>query len=100
VALNECLRYRRAGRPLPDTLVFEPVSPDGPPGRRLEQAELLEFALQHLEPPLRAVFLLRHKEGMNYKQLSAVLGIPISTAATRLERARVELQQLLKGQGF
>jgi RNA polymerase sigma-70 factor (ECF subfamily) len=102
VAINECLRYRRAARPMPDTLAFEPLSPDGAPGQRLEHAEILENALRDLEPQLRAVFLLRHSEGMDYKQISAVLGIPISTAATRLSRARAELQRLLKGivEGF
>jgi RNA polymerase sigma-70 factor (ECF subfamily) len=97
VAINECLRHRRAARPATDTLAFEPVSPEGAPGRRLEQAELLEDALGRLEPGLRAVFLLRHSEELGYKEISAVLGIPISTAATRLARARAELQRLLKG---
>jgi RNA polymerase sigma-70 factor (ECF subfamily) len=95
IAINECLRFRRCARRSPDRLAFEPVSPETAPERRLEQAEMLEFALQRLEPPLRAVFLLRHSEGMDYKQISAVLGIPISTAATRLSRARAQLQRLL-----
>jgi RNA polymerase sigma-70 factor (ECF subfamily) len=97
VAINECLRYRRAARPMPDTLAFEPLSQEGKPGRQLEETELLEHALERLEPTLRAVFLLRHSEGLDYKQISAVLGIPISTAATRLSRARAELRRLLKG---
>jgi RNA polymerase sigma-70 factor (ECF subfamily) len=97
VALNECLRHRRAARPAPDTLAFDPIAPDHPPGRRLEQAEMLEHALGRLEPHLRAVFLLRHGEGLSYRAISDVLGIPISTAATRLARARAELQRLLKG---
>jgi RNA polymerase sigma-70 factor (ECF subfamily) len=97
VAINECLRYRRAARPAPEALAFDPVSRESAPDRRLEQAEMLEQALERLEPPLRAVFLLRHSEGLDYKQISAVLGIPISTAATRLGRARAELQRRLKG---
>jgi RNA polymerase sigma-70 factor (ECF subfamily) len=97
VAINECLRYRRSARPALDALTFEPVASDHAPHRRLEQADLLEHALNRLEPPLRAVFLLRHQEAMGYKQLSAVLGLPISTVATRLARARTELQRLLKG---
>src|SRR5438445_11492059 len=32
VAINECLRYRRAARPRPDTLAFEPISQEGTPG--------------------------------------------------------------------
>jgi RNA polymerase sigma-70 factor (ECF subfamily) len=100
VAINECLRYRRARRPMGDARGCEPEAQEGTVGRRLEQAEALEHALQRLDPPLRAVFLLRHSEGMDYKRISAVLGIPISTAATRLGRARAELQRLLKGIGF
>lgn len=95
VAVNECLRFLRAARPGPDRLVFEPASRETAPGRCLEQAEALEFALEQLEPSLRAVFLLRHCEELDYKQISAVLGIPISTAATRLGRARNELRRLL-----
>jgi RNA polymerase sigma-70 factor (ECF subfamily) len=97
VAINECLRYRRAARPSPSTLAFEPASREISPDRRLEQADMLEQALARLDPPLRAVFLLRHSEGLDYKQISAVLGVPISTAATRLDRARADLQRLLRG---
>jgi RNA polymerase sigma-70 factor (ECF subfamily) len=97
VAMNECLRYQRSTRPVAKGLCSEPASPETPPGRRLEETEAIEWALGCLEPSLRAVFLLRHSEEMNYKQISAVLGVPISTAATRLARARSELQRLLKG---
>jgi RNA polymerase sigma-70 factor (ECF subfamily) len=97
VAVNECLRYHRSARPVADGLCSEPQSRETPPDRRLEDTEAIEWALGCLEPPLRAVFLLRHGEEMNYKQISAVLDVPISTAATRLGRARAELQRLLKG---
>jgi RNA polymerase sigma-70 factor (ECF subfamily) len=97
VAVNECLRHRHTTRYPADPLTFEPAAREQAPGRRLELADLLEHALERLEPSLRAVFLLRHSEGLDYKQISAVLEIPISTAATRLARARAELQRLLKG---
>jgi RNA polymerase sigma-70 factor (ECF subfamily) len=95
VAVNECLRFRRAAPPAPGRLDFEPASREPAADRRLELADMLEHALQSLEPSLRIVFLLRHSEGLDYQQLSAVLGVPISTAATRLSRARAELQRLL-----
>jgi RNA polymerase sigma-70 factor (ECF subfamily) len=97
VAVNECLRFHRAARPVADGLCSEPASRQAAPDRQLEETEAIEWALGRLEAPLRAVFLLRHSEEMNYKQISAVLGVPISTAATRLARARAELQRLLKG---
>jgi len=97
VAMNECLRHHRSAPPAADALCSEPASREAPPGRHLEETEAVEWALDSLEPPLRAVFLLRHSEEMNYKQISKILGVPISTAATRLARARAELQRLLKG---
>jgi RNA polymerase sigma-70 factor (ECF subfamily) len=96
VALNACLGHRRAVRPAPDRLAIDPVSREVEPGQRLEKSDALEHALQQVDPPLRAVFLLRHVESLDYKQISEVLGIPISTAATRLARARTELQRLLQ----
>jgi RNA polymerase sigma-70 factor (ECF subfamily) len=96
VAVNECLRYRRSLPHKPDALVADPVSPACAPGQRLEQAELLEHALMRLETPLRTVFLLRHGEGLSYKQIASVLGVPISTAATQLGRARAELQRMIR----
>jgi RNA polymerase sigma-70 factor, ECF subfamily len=99
VAINECLRHRRAARPTPDRLAFEPVSREAEPGQQLAESEALEQALQRVDPSLRAIFLLRHVEGLDYKQISAVLEIPISTAATRLGRVRAELRRLLQGVG-
>jgi RNA polymerase sigma-70 factor, ECF subfamily len=96
IAINECLRFRRSAHPAPDRLAFEPVSREIEPGQRLEESEIVEHALQRLDPALRAVFLLRHVEGLDYGQISAVLEIPISTAATRLSRVRAELQRLLQ----
>jgi RNA polymerase sigma-70 factor, ECF subfamily len=95
IAVNECLRFRRVARPACTSLAFEPPSRETGVARRVELAEMLEHALQKLEPSLRVVFLLRHSEGLDYKQISAVLAVPISTAATRLNRARSELQRLL-----
>jgi RNA polymerase sigma-70 factor (ECF subfamily) len=97
IAINECLRFRRSARPALDRLVFEPQSKETAPGRRLEDSEVLDHALQRVDPSLRALFLLRHVEGLDYKQISEVLGIPISTAATRLGRVRAELQRILEG---
>jgi RNA polymerase sigma-70 factor (ECF subfamily) len=97
VAINECLRHRRGLRPPTAALVDDPVSQEMSPGQHLEQAELLEHALQRLEAPLRAVFLLRHVEGLRYREISDVMGVSISTAATQLGRARAELQTLLRG---
>lgn len=56
IAVNECLRFRRSARPTPDRLAFEPQSKEVAPGRRLEDSEVLDHALQRIDPSLRAPF--------------------------------------------
>ena len=96
VAMNECLRRRR-GRPEPITrLLNEPASSDPEPDHCLEQADLLERALEQLDSSLRAVFLLREVEELSYQEIASVLGIPAGTVASQLNRARTQLQAFLR----
>jgi len=96
VAVNECLRYlgRRPRKLQP--LVEEPVCAAAGPERSLEQADLLERALERLDAPLRAVFLLREVEGLRYQEIADILAIAPGTVASQLSRARAELQAFLR----
>jgi RNA polymerase sigma-70 factor (ECF subfamily) len=95
VAANECLRHlRRPRRPAP--LTHEPLCPAAAPERVLEQADLLERALEHLDPPLRMVFLLREAEELTYREIADAVGIPPGTVASQLSRARGVLQAFLR----
>jgi RNA polymerase sigma-70 factor (ECF subfamily) len=96
VAVNECLRHlRRRSTPL-QPFTEEPVCGSPGPHRVLEQADLLERALQELKPPLRAVFWLREGEGLSYEQIAEVLEIAPGTVASQLSRARGVLQAFLR----
>jgi RNA polymerase sigma-70 factor (ECF subfamily) len=97
VTVNECLRHRRSRPPRPGPLTAEPSCPAAGPDRLLEQADLLDRALERLDGPLRAVFLLREVERLSYAQIAGVLGIPPGTVASQLSRARAELQSFLRG---
>jgi RNA polymerase sigma-70 factor (ECF subfamily) len=96
IAVNECLRHlgRRPRRPEP--LAEEPISGFAGPDRALEQSDLLERALQQLEPHLRAAFLLREADGLSYHEIAEVLEIPPGTVASQLNRARGILQAYLR----
>lgn len=96
VAVNECLRHLRSRTYRPAQLVREPLDAADPPDKRIEQAELLEWALARLDERLRAVFLLRELEGLSYDQIAAVLEIPPGTVASQLSRARKELRAVLR----
>jgi RNA polymerase sigma-70 factor (ECF subfamily) len=56
----------------------------------------LDQALAKLPPDQRAVFVLRVNEEMSYSEISHVLGIPVGTVMSRLNRAREKLRELLR----
>jgi RNA polymerase sigma factor (sigma-70 family) len=60
--------------------------------------KLFQRALETLSTPLREVFLLREFEGLSYKELSEVMGVPAGTVMSRLCRARIDLRRILSAQ--
>ena len=59
---------------------------------RMADARALEDALRDLPPEYREVFLLREIEGLAYKEIAEVAGVPIGTVMSRLSRARARLR--------
>lgn len=68
------------------------------PVRSAEDEELrreLDLALRELSEELRAVFLLRERDGLEYADIAARLQLPVGTVRSRLSRARDRLAELL-----
>jgi RNA polymerase sigma-70 factor (ECF subfamily) len=61
--------------------------------RSLGQA--LERAVQSLEPPFQAVFLLRELHELDYDEIARALDIDLGTVKSRLSRARATLRAAL-----
>ena len=59
----------------------------------------IERALAGLAEPLREVVVLREVEGLSYKEIAAVMNVPIGTVMSRLARARGQLEQALTRAG-
>ncbi len=55
----------------------------------------LRQALEELPVEFREVMILRELEGMSYKEIASVVGVPLGTVMSRLARARKRLQQTL-----
>ena len=62
-----------------------------------EDKQLLRQALEELPPDHREVIVLRELEGLSYKEIAGIAGIPLGTVMSRLARARERLQQVLAG---
>jgi len=77
---------------------------DGSPGPELEllqsatRQDLLE-ALESLPVEFREALVLRELEGLSYKEIAEVSGLPIGTVMSRLARARRNLRQFLIDRG-
>ncbi len=63
---------------------------------RLSDQAALHAAMEKLSPPLLEVILLCDVEEMKYKEIAAVLDIPLGTVMSRIARARVALRRTLE----
>jgi RNA polymerase sigma-70 factor (ECF subfamily) len=64
-----------------------------------ELAGIVRRAVAELPEPLRVVLVLRHYEGMNFEQISRLLGTPASTLKSRFAAALGRLREQLKSLG-
>jgi RNA polymerase sigma-70 factor, ECF subfamily len=63
---------------------------------RLADRAALESAMEKLPPLLLEVILLCDVEEMKYREIAAILDIPIGTVMSRIARARAHLRQSLQ----
>lgn len=69
-----------------------------PEERLLQQhtVGLVRAALEQLPVDFREVIVLREIEGLSYREIAEIAGVPIGTVMSRLARARERLQTILK----
>jgi RNA polymerase sigma-70 factor (ECF subfamily) len=60
-----------------------------------EGAELISEAMDELPAEFREILVLRHQEGLSYKEIADVAQIPPGTVMSRLARARAKLREYL-----
>ena len=97
VAVNEALQFlRRASR---TRVKLHEVAPaNGVPSDAERSTVRLDVnaALAELAPNERIILLLRYQEGLDYRAIAEVVGCPAGTVASRLNRARDALRELLR----
>ena len=69
-----------------------------PEERLLQQhtVGLVRAALEQLPVDFREAIVLREIEGLSYREIAEVAGVPVGTVMSRLARARERLQTILK----
>jgi RNA polymerase sigma-70 factor, ECF subfamily len=63
-----------------------------------EDAELVTKAMDELPAEFREILVLRHHEGLSYKEIADIAQIPPGTVMSRLARARAKLREYLAAQ--
>ena len=82
------------GMDLPD----ESARPDRVAESSIADVQIQE-AIASLPDNYRQVILLRDVEGMSYQEISEIVDCPVGTVKSRVNRARLKLQQKLKSEG-
>jgi RNA polymerase sigma-70 factor (ECF subfamily) len=103
IVRNTCYSWLRANRPLQDASELDEnfSAPDyhAPNPEELllqnDSGNLLHKALENLPASLREVLILREIEGMSYREIADITGVPLGTVMSSLSRARVRLRQAL-----
>ena len=72
----------------------EPTRPEAALIAKADTAAL-EAAIAALPHPFREVLVLRDINGLSYREIAAMLGVPIGTVMSRLARARGSLMSEL-----
>jgi RNA polymerase sigma factor (sigma-70 family) len=62
---------------------------------RAADCEFVRRSIDKLPDLLREAVVLREMEGMSYREIGRVVGVPIGTVMSRLARGRAQLQSLL-----
>jgi RNA polymerase sigma-70 factor, ECF subfamily len=103
IVRNTCYTWLHVNRPLQDAAEFDEnlfrsdsCAPN--PEEVVLQKDsdtLVRKALEKLPPNFREVIILRELEGMSYREIADITGMPAGTVMSSLSRARGRLRQLL-----
>jgi RNA polymerase sigma-70 factor, ECF subfamily len=103
IVRNACYTWLRANRPLQEAAEFdEKLIPPDPGVLNPEEAllqddggTLVRKALEKIPPNFREVLILRELEGMSYREIADITGMPAGTVMSSLSRAGRHLRQAL-----
>lgn len=98
IAVNEALQFMRRRSTLPllsEGSLLEAPAPSE--GECITTRMDVNAALDLLDTSDRTILILRYQEGLDYREIAGVLDCAAGTVASRLNRARDRLRQVLGG---
>ena len=103
IVRNACYTWLHSNRPLQEAEEFDEnlFSPDSSAPNpeeavlRDDNSTLVRKALEKLPPNFREVLVLREIEGMSYREIAEITGMPAGTVMSSLSRARGRLRRTL-----
>lgn len=103
IVRNTCYSWLEKNRPCTPAVVFDEnkhsaEQPEAGPEAPLiasEERQMLRRALEELPPEFRETIVLRELEGLSYKEIAVVTGVPVGTVMSRLARGRERLHECL-----
>ena len=97
LSLNEIKRRKRRRNRFVDnpeeTIAGYPDS--GPSLKRNDTKDVVQKAIQNLEPKFRSVVVLRLLEGYTAQETAKIMKLPRGTVLSRLARAQMKLKEIL-----
>lgn len=107
IVRNSCYTALRKAAPSREALEFDDdihgeqapdIGPEALLFRKLDEARV-RMALEQLPVLFREILILNELEGLSYKEISEVTGVPLGTVMSRLSRARIKLKDLMSEKG-
>jgi RNA polymerase sigma-70 factor (ECF subfamily) len=101
ITINEALNQTRRKRPATNIDLEALLGPDDPEqaSSDRELRDLLYQAVGELSPDHRTVVVLKHLQGLSYRETADILGISENRVKSRLFAARQKLRALLEKRG-
>ncbi len=90
-------RHNTQAATFDEELHSDAIAGDHPEAAMVRQSEdeAVRAAIDRLPTEFREVIVLRELEGLSYKEISDVAGVPVGTVMSRLSRARRRLEEAL-----
>lgn len=103
IVRNTCYSWVRKNRPaqladeFDETIHTPDAAPESPESELISRAESdrVRRALESLPLAFREVLVLREIEGLSYKEISDLTGVPMGTVMSSLSRARQRMREIL-----